>query len=437
MTPSHQACQELEQLPTFNDGNTYVETSGIFLAYMGGCSVVQKARNAQNAGASMIILINNDDRDIENVLLEDDGSGKDIHIPIGLISYNDGRRIESYMSSRPLERVMIEVNFKQIQMKEEVDFKFFFSSSELKAYELIGNMTQYLDQFGSHVKFTPVYVSHISPYYNVEEPRRELNCISRGKFCYYPKETTIIQDGQRILLESLRQKCMFLKNNEGSNINYYYRYLKRFYNDCLSNRIARFNERCAKGTLENMGYDINYLDDCIADSFGVSNLLSSNYLDNDNRIFEKEYQEILTYSLTTFPAVVIDGKPLDGLVNENNIITTICNKLMDKPEFCRFLTGVTDEHVSVQSKRKSVVYVLIFVLLLVNVAIFFVCRKYIIQRVQEKIDFSHIDIDGRINNVINNYMTLQKNQEMDYKAFDTDTSNNKKRTPIEGSVSTI
>ena len=49
------------------------------------------------------------------------------------------------------------------------------------------------------------------------------------------------------------------------------------------------------------------------------------------------------------------------------------------------------------------------------------------RKVNEKINFNTIDIDGRINNFMNNYMSLKKNQEMDYMSFDTDvsTKNNK------------
>lgn len=434
MTNTHQACEPLSEFPSYKETNEFTEKYGILLAYKGGCSIVQKARNAQIAGASMIILINDDERNIKDVLLEDDGSGRDIHIPIGLISQNDGRKIEMYMEAHQSERVMIEINFNQIETKEIVDFKLFFSSSEIKAYELIETMAKYLNKFGGRVKFTPIYVSHQSPYYNPENPQRESNCISRGKYCYFPKSSTIIQDGEKILLESLRQKCMFQQSKEDSN-NYYYEYIKKFKKICLTGRTPNFNERCSKLALEEMGLPIDFLDNCLAQSFGVSNLMSSSYTDNENEIYKNEYKEIIKYGLTTFPSAVIDEKPLVGLVKENNIIISICNKITEKPDFCSLITGSSAES---SSKKKKWVFFLILLLLLVNFGIFYLCHRYIKKRVKEKIDFSTIDIDGRINNVINNYLSLKSNQEMDYKAFNTDLSKNKQSSkPIEGSVSTV
>ena len=61
------------------------------------------------------------------------------------------------------------------------------------------------------------------------------------------------------------------------------------------------------------------------------------------------------------------------------------------------------------------------------------------RKVNEKINFNTIDIDGRINNFMNNYMSLKKNQEMDYMSFDTDvsTKNNKGYNKVEGNVDTV
>ena len=121
---------------------------------------------------------------------------------------------------------MVEINFKEKEARKKVEFKFFYSSSELKAYELINNLAKYTDKFNSLVEFTPIYVIHQSPQYNPKKSTREI---------YTP---------------------------------------------------PKFNERCSKRTLDSIGYPVNYLDGCIAESFGVNSLLSSNYIDNGNSIFK-------------------------------------------------------------------------------------------------------------------------------------------------------
>ena len=438
ITMIHAACTQLGPLSQKFNQNQYSENFKILLAYNGECSIVQKARNAQNAGASMLLLINNNDQDIKNVLLEDDGSGSDIRIPVGLISLNNGKIMQNFIENNPKAKVMVEINFKnQKEIKKKVEFKLFFSSSERKAYELINNMTKYLSQFSDQLEFIPIYVTHQSPTYNPQSPNRELNCVSKGKYCYFPKETTVVQDGQRILIESLRQKCMLIKS--GEKIRYYYEYMKKFYDYCLNMQMLKFNERCSKQTLDILGYPEDYLDDCVADSFGVNSILSSSYIDNENKIFGKDYEEILKYKLTSFPAAVVDDKPITGIIKENKIMVAICNAVSIKPNFCAFMTGETDEHVESMSRKRGWVYFLIIVIICINIFLFMKFRKYILIKITEKIDFNKIDIEGRINNFVQNYISLKGNQGNDYQSFETEapSNKNKENSQIEGTVNTV
>ena len=430
-TALHQACSDLGTILTKTYQNEFSENFKILLAFNGNCSFIQKVRNAQNAGASMLLLINNDDQDIKNILLEDDGSGSDIKIPVGLISLSDGKILQNYMDNNPKSKVMVEINFKNKKEKKIIEFKLFFSSSELRAYELINNITKYSSKFGGQVEFIPIYITHQSPSYDPQNPERELNCVSKGKYCYFPKETTIIQDGQRILIESLRQKCFYLKNKEKKQN--YYEYLQNFYTNCLIRNSPKFNERCAKQALDILGYPIDYLDDCVAESFGVSSLLSSKYIDNENSIFRKDYDEILKYNLTSFPAVIIDDKPLNGIINENNIMINLCNAVSLKPDFCDYITG---ENKSGMSSKKGWIIFLIIVIICINVFLFYKFRKYILLKITEKLG---IDLEGRINNLVRNvgnYIPLKnKVGNDDYQKFDTNIS--PKNNPTEGTVNTI
>ena len=434
MTIQHTACTELRNLPRKVGDNGYSENFKILLAYNGDCSIIQKARNAQSAGASMLLLINNNDQDIKNVILEGDGSGSDIKIPVALISLADGKIMENYMVNNPNSRIMIEINFEHRNTKnKKVEFKLFFSSSELKAYEFIHNITKYLEKFSSQVEFTPIYITHRSVSYNQETPKRILNCFTNGKYCYFPKETTITQDGQRILMESLRQKCMYKKTSD--KLKYYYEYMQSYYQNCLLNDPPKFNERCAKQTLDTLGYPVDYLDSCIADSFGVQNLLSSTYIDNENKIFQKDYDEILKYGLTAFPAVVINNKPLEGIIKETKVILALCNEVRYKPDFCSILNGEIKEHLSIMKRKKGLVYSLIVVVMIIYIILLLTFREYIKKKVDEN---DPISIDGRIKNFMNNVLPFQNTQN-DYQKFDTSISstNNKGYNKIEGSVSTI
>ena len=435
VTKNNDACEPLNILPSNANQNQFSENFKILLAYAGSCPVVQKARNAQSAGASMLILINYNDEAINKITLEDDGSGSDIKIPVGLISKANGRIMQNYILNNPKSRVMIEINFQEKTQKKKVELKLFFSSSELRAYELISNISSYIDKFNDQVEFIPIYVTHQYPFYDPATAERKLNCFTKGKYCYFPKETTITQDGQRILLESLRQKCMYFKSIESKKIKYYYDYLNYFHKNCLLVPTPRFNDKCSKQNLDIMGFGIDYLDECISESFGVKTLLSSSYIDNENTIFKNDYNEILRYKLTSFPAVVVDDKPIEGIIKEYKIAIALCSAVEIKPDFCTYLAGTMIQ----VSSRRSWTFFFIIVLIVVNIILFVVFRKYIIKQIGEKINFN-IEIDGRVNNILTNFFQFRRKDE-DYQSFGKDgmsnTNSNKISTQIEGTVNTV
>ena len=97
ITQNRDACTPLTGLDLRKKNNTiYEENFKILLAYRGSCSFSEKARNAQNAGASMLIVINTGDTPINEVIFTGDSS--DIYIPLALINYSDGKIFENFIN---------------------------------------------------------------------------------------------------------------------------------------------------------------------------------------------------------------------------------------------------------------------------------------------------------------------------------------------------
>ena len=398
-----EACYDLTPKIQFSEIK-YQENFKILVAKRGSCSFVQKARNAQKAGYSMIIIVNNISTNVKNVIMADDGSGNDIYIPIVIISLEDGIKLINYMENNKStnNRIIAEINF--LNKNEEykrINVKFFFSSSELRAYELFNNLIQYIDKFGSQVNFMPIYVVHRAPFYDEENPIRTVNCVSKGKYCYFPKETTITKDGQAIIMEDLRQKCLYSISR--NNINAYFNYAKKFHSECLDKKNTKFDEKCAKNVLKSLELPVGLIDTCMAKSFKVKDLLSNAYIDNDNEILKEEYDELLKYKLTTFPSVIINNKPLNGIIKESKIINEICHLVKNKPEFCSF-SEITGKN----KRKKFLIGALIFLLIVINCCIFFIFRKYILDRINDRISQGGLDLDSRIKNIMSNYFSINK-----------------------------
>ena len=86
------------------------------------------------------------------------------------------------------------------------------------------------------------------------------------------------------------------------------------------------------------------------------------------------------------------------------------------------------------------IYFLIFLLIVVNIGLFLMCRTYILEKSKDKISFENLDFQNRIKNVINNYFVLRGNNN-DYQSFENQTNNNNNTTQKyvmnEGKVDTV
>ena len=407
------ACQNLDKFFPIKSHQSQ-ENFKILIVKEGGCPRIQKARNAQYAGYNMILIVNDDDTDIEKIGISDDGSGNNIYIPLVIISKKDGEKLINYIQNMrnnngTSNKVIVEINFIENNNSNNnsnmIDFKFFFSSSELRAYLLMINIVQYIYQLKNDVLFTPIYVVHPSTFLNEDNIINSKNCVSKGKYCYFPKETTIIKDGKQIILENLRQKCIYNISIKNKNINNYFNYIRTFYNQCLiKEKIPDFSDKCAIKSLSYLGYSVEEVDRCMADSFRVTQMADNIYFDKENKILKNEYDEILNYKLTTFPAVIINNKPLKGVIKENKIINTICNILKNRNGLCYILKRRE------KYERKKIYFflTLVCVIFISNILTFLLCRKFIGRRINEGIYDSGLDIDGKIKNIVGNYFSLRE-----------------------------
>ena len=66
----------------------------------------------------------------------------------------------------------------------DVSTQFWFSSSDNQAYDFIKDFSDYADQFGDSIKFTPHYVIwYCAGCRNSGYTKPEPNCLSAGRFC--------------------------------------------------------------------------------------------------------------------------------------------------------------------------------------------------------------------------------------------------------------
>ena len=377
----------------------------IILIKRGDCSFVTKARNAQYAGAGMLIIVNYDNENIHNLIMADDGTGKDINIPVAMISMNDGNIILDYLKNYPYKKITCEVEFDDYE--EDIDFEFFFSSHEEKAYILIKNISDYFYEFGDKISFIPRYVTFQNPKYNKSENENFDSCFSKGKYCHFPKKNSIAKSFDIVLIEDLRQKCIYLKYGN-KDINYYFDYMNCFYQDCYLNE--EFNIDCSNNCLDKINIKSKTIEKCVAESFGVKKKLNKNDYNNENSIFYEDHSIIAKYGLKSFPSITLNSIPIEGIIKEDKVILALCDKVINKPEFCGYFLDRRSNIIGIGTWILIVFLIIVFVLIII--CLFFFCRNYISTRVHQSIFSQGIDIDGRINNAVANYFSLKESSKI-------------------------
>jgi hypothetical protein len=60
---------------------------------------VKKARNMENIGVSVAIIVDDHEEDIDGVIMSDDGTGGGIRIPSMLIGKTDGNKLIDFLKT--------------------------------------------------------------------------------------------------------------------------------------------------------------------------------------------------------------------------------------------------------------------------------------------------------------------------------------------------
>ena len=150
--------------------------------------------------------------------------------------------------------------------------------------------------------------------------------------------------------------------------------------------------------------------DCIYESFGtnreeVENVsMNEDYIDNENSVLYTNYQKFIGNQVKTIPSVFVNIDKMSGRLNAKALFENVCDGFNNKPSFC------DDSEYYKEVKPGLTWYQITLIVLsviVINFIIFMICRKYIIKRIRDKVETEDFDLDGKINTVVNSYLTLR------------------------------
>jgi len=165
----------------------------ILLLDRGTCNFVKKVYNAQNIGASAVIIVARQGEAL--TYMADDGTGSNIAIPAMIILYSDGQAIKQVL--RTGQAVLLQLTWSP---DEVVEVDFWTSSNDAASTALKESFGDVVSSFGASMNFTPHYQIYDFHTQCSQFPTEcSKLCLGSGQYCAL--------DPERDYTRGLRLRC--------------------------------------------------------------------------------------------------------------------------------------------------------------------------------------------------------------------------------------
>lgn len=349
---------------------TMLATSGIALLLRGDCEFGQKVRNAELAGALAVLIIDNKDELVETVLMG--AHSPDISIPSFLIAKQDGELLKSYVE---IGEVVLKLHF-EVRKSEYVGMELWYSANEGKTRGFLREF----EQFGR--KFTKTLLNFhpriaLWNCFECQEANFTLDkpdCLSGGRYCAPDPDGTGPLSGRNVLMEDLRQLCVFQSIAHEDSDRKWFAYMKTVGELCESD----LTEKCALEAMKRAELDEEKVLKCVFESFSPGDPALS-----DNYMLEKELNRWKTQSPGFFPALLINTVPYRGAWEGLAVAKVICASFSINPAICLHLN---EEDITEEEERKDAVWVVIGVSAVLVCIALIGYRAYMRRRMKKEVE---------------------------------------------------
>ena len=320
----------------------------ILMVDRGGCTFVQKVRNAQRSGATAVLIADNtclcsagasciSDSGIEcetrEPIMADDGSGSDISIPSFLMYKQDADPIIAKLKANQVVR--IDMSWTNIPSKDHVEYELWTYPSEPVSQEFLNEFLTAAISLGSHASFTPhmyIYDGKQSGCMGADGENQCYNlCTNHGRYCSTDPDNDLDKgiSGTDVVRESLRRLCIWKYYGEQDRIGKeWWTYVKEFTDRCNNNDTFA-NEDCVMDAYNRSGVDGDNVARCMKDSGGLTG-------DTANVLLDKELGSELERGVVILPIVYVNNAVLEGALSVTNVFGAICAGYAEgtKPSIC-------------------------------------------------------------------------------------------------------
>ena len=199
-----------------------------------------------------------------------------------------------------------------------VNFELYYTPTNMRSFKYIHELNRVLNILQKQANFEPFLVL----FSNSQNPNSR-NCIGGGKYCAPDPDNQGDETGRDVVLEMLRQKCIYKLSAED-----WFNYMEYYKNGCFNS----INDKCSKKLIKSTYLKQEKVEKCVSES----NIQKEGFDPNtmENSLLEKEMEKLRSNHEMSFPALYINGQKFEGHVQKNEILIRACDTFEFKPQAC-------------------------------------------------------------------------------------------------------
>ncbi|PKA49793.1 Vacuolar-sorting receptor 3 [Apostasia shenzhenica] len=306
----------------------------------GDCVFAKKVWNAQNAGASAVLVVDDTNEPLITMDLprEDDEAAKyiqNITIPSALIDRKFGEGLKKAVSSGEMVNVNLDWREAVPHPDERVEYELWTNSNDecgakcdmlMEFTKDFKGAAQLLEK-GGYSQFTPHYITWYCPEAFIVSKQCKSQCINHGRYCAPDPEQDFSTgyDGKDVVIENLRQLCVFRVSNESKRPWVWWDYVTDFHIRCPMKE-KKYNKECADSVMKSLGLDVEEVEKCMGDP----------NQDGDNPILKKEQHDQIGKGsrgdVTILPTLVVNNRQYRGKLEKKAVLKAVCSGFEETTE---------------------------------------------------------------------------------------------------------
>lgn len=332
-------------------------TPYILMVDRGGCSFVQKVRNAQKTGAAGVVIADNtclcSDKDCVSAngedscqptepIMADDGSGGDVSIPSFLMFKKDADEIKAELRANHV--VQVEMQWALPQPDDRVEYDLWTTPSDPVSKDFQKGFKAVAQALGDRAYFTPhmyIYDGIKSNCQGFDGENMCFNlCTNNGRYCATDPDNDLDHgiSGADVVKESLRRICIWKHYGDNDGIgSEWWEYVMKFMELCDTPDYFA-NDDCVTDAYTHAEIDKDMIERCMKDSGGLSN-------DQPNTFLDLEMSAQVQRGVVILPTAFVNTVALRGGLSVNTVFTAICNGYLEgtEPKVCKKCVGCSDD----------------------------------------------------------------------------------------------